>query len=190
MCYDAFTAALACAFSATSSSSASALVSFGVADVIGAGFDHAVHHTEKCLSAATLVRRNIHDSTTSDMVERFWTLVNGIMLLMFLFSAAVQFNDPDPLAWMSIYGAAAAVCGLEVRRRAPAWAPVAVALIALVWAGSVYSGVNEVPISSLFTEWEMRDLRIEEAREMYGLTIVGIWMIVIVSVRWARLARC
>jgi hypothetical protein len=120
------------------------------------------------------------------MGERFWTLANGIMLLMFLFSAAVQFNDPDPVVWMGIYGAAAAVCGLEIRRRAPAWAAAALALIALVWAGSLYYRAQEVPISSLFAEWEMRDLRIEEAREMYGLTIVGVWMIVIVSVGWRR----
>src|SRR5687768_2545882 len=102
------------------------------------------------------------------MGERFWTLANGIMLLMFLFSATVQVNDPDPLVWMSIYGAAAAVCGLEMRRRAPAWAAAALALIALVWAGSLYYRAHEVPISSLFAEWEMQDLRIEEAREMYG----------------------
>jgi hypothetical protein len=120
------------------------------------------------------------------MGARFWTLANGIMLLMFLFSAAVQFNDPDPLRWIGIYGAAAAVSGLEIRRRAPAWAPAAVALIALVWAASLYYRAHDVPISSMFAEWEMRDLRVEEAREMYGLTIVGVWMIVIVSVVWRR----
>lgn len=118
-----------------------------------------------------------------------WTLANGIMLLMFLFSAAVQFNDPDPLRWIGIYGAAAAVCGLEIRRRAPIWAPGALALIALVWAGSLYSRAQHVPITSMFAEWEMRDLRIEQAREMYGLMIVAVWMIVIVSDRtWVVIA--
>ncbi|HEU4746929.1 MAG TPA: transmembrane 220 family protein [Gemmatimonadaceae bacterium] len=120
------------------------------------------------------------------MAGRFWTLANAILLLMFLLSAAVQLNDPDPLAWIGIYGAAAAVCGLEMRRRGSAWVPVTLAVIALVWAGSLYYDAHEVPISSLFDEWEMRDIRIEEAREMYGLTIVGVWMMVIVSVRWAR----
>jgi len=105
---------------------------------------------------------------------------------MFLFSAAVQLNDPDPLVWMGMYGAAAVVCGLEIRRRAPLWAPVTVAVIALVWAGSLYYRANEVPVSSLFAQWEMRDLRVEEAREMYGLAIVAVWMIVIVTVRLAR----
>ena len=120
------------------------------------------------------------------MAERIWTVANGIMLLMFLFSAAVQVNDPDPLVWMAMYGVAALVCGLEMRRRAPAVAVAALAAIALVWAGSLYFRANEVPISSLFAEWEMRDVRVEEAREMYGLTIVGIWMMVIVTVRWVR----
>ena len=120
------------------------------------------------------------------MTASIWTLANGIMLLMFVFSAAVQFNDPDPLVWVGIYAAAAVVCGLEIRRRAPAWAPVAVALIALVWAASFYSRVSDVPIGSLFSAWEMRDLQIEEAREMYGLAIVGVWMIVIVIAKWLR----
>ena len=120
------------------------------------------------------------------MRERFWTLANVIMLLMFVFSAAVQVNDPDPLVWMGIYAAAAVVCGFETRRRTPAWAPVVVALIAFAWAGSLYYRAHDVPISSLFAEWEMQDLRIEEAREMYGLLIVGVWMIVIAGVKWRR----
>ncbi len=120
------------------------------------------------------------------MGARFWTLANGIMLLMFLFSASVQFNDPDPLRWIGIYGAAAVVCGLEIRRRVPAWAAMAVGIIALVWAASLFYRAHEVPIISLFSEWEMRDVRIEEAREMYGLTIVGFWMLVIASVGWKR----
>ena len=120
------------------------------------------------------------------MGARFWTLANGIMLLMFLFSASVQLNDPDPLRWIGIYVAAAVVCGLEIRRRVPAWAAMAVGIIALVWAAGLYYRVHEVPIISLFAEWEMRDVRIEEAREMYGLTIVAVWMIVIASVGWKR----
>ena len=120
------------------------------------------------------------------MKARLWTLANGIMLLMFLFSASVQFNDPDPIVWIGIYSAAAGVCGLEILRRPSALAAKAVALIALVWAGSLFLRAHDVPISSLFAEWEMGDLRIEEAREMYGLTIVGVWMIVIAGVGWRR----
>jgi hypothetical protein len=120
------------------------------------------------------------------MRERFWTLSNAIMLLLFLFAAAVQFNDPDPAVWIGIYGVAAVVCVLEIRRRTPVWMPVAVTLIALVWAGTLYYGTRDVPIMSLFAEWEMRDVRVEEAREMYGLAIVAAWMTVIAAVKWTR----
>ena len=113
-------------------------------------------------------------------------LANGIMLLMFVFAAVVQVNDPDPIPWIGIYAAAAAVCGLEVRRRTPIWVPLVVALVALVWAGSLYVRASEVPIGSLFAEWEMRDLRIEEAREMYGLAILGVWMLLVAGVGGRR----
>lgn len=115
-----------------------------------------------------------------------WTGANGIMLLLFLFSAAVQVNDPDPLLWMAIYVAAAVVCGLEIRRRSPVWVPLALALVAVSWAGTLYVRAHDVPIGALFAEWEMRDLRVEEAREMYGLTIVGAWMLLIAAVGAAR----
>jgi len=120
------------------------------------------------------------------MTRHFWTLANGVMLVMFLFSAAVQFNDPDPAVWIGIYGVAAVVCVLEIRRRTPVWTPVVIALIALLWAGTLYYGARDVPISSLFAEWDMRDVRVEEAREMYGLAIVAAWMIVIATAVRAR----
>ena len=120
------------------------------------------------------------------MTRHIWLLANGILLLIFVFSAVVQFNDPDPVRWVALYGFAAAVCGLEIRRRLPLWAPAGVAIIALAWAGSLYTRAHDVAIGSLFAAWEMRDLHIEEAREMYGLAIVAAWMIAIVCVRWAR----
>ena len=120
------------------------------------------------------------------MIGRVWTLANATMLLLFLFSAAVQVNDPDPLVWMAIYVAAAVVCALELRRRTPASAPLAAALVAILWAGTLHVRARDVPISALFAEWEMRDLRVEEAREMYGLSIVGVWMLLVGGAIWAR----
>ena len=120
------------------------------------------------------------------MSARAWTVANSIMLLMFLFSAVVQFNDPDPLPWMAIYIAAAVVCGLEIRRKTPMWAPLLLAVLALAWSGYIATRARDVPIIALFAEWEMRNIRVEEAREMYGLAIAGIWMLAILGVRWAR----
>lgn len=117
------------------------------------------------------------------MKRRLWAVTNGIMLLMFVLSAAVQFNDPDPLAWICIYVAAAVACGLEIRGKTQLWLPASVAIIALLWAASLYTRASDVPIASLFAEWEMRDINVEEAREMYGLSIVAVWMIAIAIAR-------
>lgn len=36
----------------------------------------------------------------------------ALLALYFLFAAAVQYNDPDPLHWMALYGLSAASCFL------------------------------------------------------------------------------
>lgn len=120
------------------------------------------------------------------MKSRIWTAANVAMLAMFVFSVAVQYNDPDPLPWMAIYAAAAVVCGFEIRRKTPLLAPVVVAAVAVIWSGWIAARMHDVPISALFAEWEMRDVGVEEAREMYGLAIVGIWMIAITTAAWDR----
>ena len=63
------------------------------------------------------------------MKSRIWTAANVAMLAMFVFSVAVQYNDPDPLPWMAIYAAAAVVCGFEIRRKTPLLAPVVVSML-------------------------------------------------------------
>ena len=55
--------------------------------------------------------------------ERFariaWKVADVLFLLMFAFSVVVQVNDPDPLAWMVIYGAAALACLLSLLGKLP-----------------------------------------------------------------------
>ena len=47
------------------------------------------------------------------MRTTLWKATNALALAAFLFSVAVQFNDPDPLRWVAVYGAAAIVCLLQ-----------------------------------------------------------------------------
>ena len=99
--------------------------------------------------------------------------VAAVFSLLFLFAAAVQYNDPDPFGWIAIYLAAAASCLITVLRRADGWLAAATAAAALVWASTLAPLGLQVPPASLFAEWEMQDERIEIAREMYGLLIVA-----------------
>ena len=39
-------------------------------------------------------------------MNAFVRAFNGLMCALFLLSVVVQWNDPDPLRWMAIYGAA------------------------------------------------------------------------------------
>ena len=109
---------------------------------------------------------------------------NGTMAALFAFAAAVQYNDPDPLRWMALYLAAAAACVLAVLHRLPRWVPLAVGLAALAWAATLAPHVlGRVGWGEMVEAWEMRDVRVEEGREMYGLLIVVAWMAVLTLAR-------
>jgi hypothetical protein len=118
------------------------------------------------------------------MERRGRTVFDGINLLwaaLFLVSAALQLNDPDPLRWILIYASAASAC--LVHRVAPrAWLPPAiVGLAALTWAGldapRVLPGLR---FGDLFRSMKAETPSIEESRELLGLLIVAGWMAVLV----------
>jgi Transmembrane family 220, helix len=103
------------------------------------------------------------------------------MALLFAFAAAVQFNDPDPMRWIAIYGAA---CALSLvvffRRHVSASAAVAVFIIAMGWAALIACG-GPAPseYGQMFAAWEMKSPSVEQAREASGLLIVAVWMMVL-----------
>ena len=109
------------------------------------------------------------------------------MLLAFILSVVVQFNDPDPVLWAAIYAAAAVACGLELRRRTPLALPAGIALVAVVWAATLAPRViGKVNFMSMFAEFEMANTGVEESREMYGLLLIAIWMIAVATAVWRR----
>ena len=106
-----------------------------------------------------------------------WKAADVLFLLMFAFSVVVQLNDPDPLAWMVIYGAAAVACLLSVLGKLPWQFAVVTGIIALAWAATIAPRViGQVPFLDMFAEFEMKDIGVEESREMYGLLLIGGWM--------------
>lgn len=109
--------------------------------------------------------------------RHLWTIANVVMLLAFVFSVIVQFNDPDPLLWAAIYSAAAIVCFFELRRRTNPLVPLGIAVVTAIWAATIAPRVvGKVRFSAMFAEFEMANTGIEESREMYGLLFIGLWM--------------
>ena len=121
------------------------------------------------------------------MTSRAWTVANVIMLVAFVVSVVVQFNDPDPLLWAAIYALAAIICWLEIRRRTNPWLPTAAAVASLAWAATLAPRViGRVPFGAMFAEFEMANAGVEESREMYGLLLIALWMIAVASAAWRR----
>lgn len=119
-----------------------------------------------------------------------WRILNGLMLALFVFAAALQYNDPEPVRWMAIYLAAALPCWFVVSDRSslvPLPAAV-VGAISAVWAlVYVARGVPTVSPLHMFDEWEMKNQQVLETRELFGLAIVAVWMVVVLAV--SRRAR-
>ena len=106
--------------------------------------------------------------------------LNWIMCALFLLSVAVQWNDPDPVRWMAIYGVAFAIClAIGLRAPVPALAPLLAAAVALAWAIAIIDGGRTTGYSHMFDAWEMKSENVELAREATGLLIAGGWMLVI-----------
>ena len=117
---------------------------------------------------------------------------NLFMAALFVFGAAVQYNDPDPLRWIAVYLAGAVACLLANRVRGLYWLPASILVVCISWSLSLMPAVvGRIPFLQMFASWEMKDSGVEMSREMYGLLIIGGWMLVlsIAAIRDRRLRR-
>ena len=108
----------------------------------------------------------------------FRVVAGALMAPVFLLSMAVQYNDPDPLGWILMYGAALVV-SVQAARNAGDWRLAAfVAASAGVWAITLAPGAIEFLRSDhepLAFYMKTGDALEEVAREWGGLLIVLIW---------------
>jgi hypothetical protein len=109
------------------------------------------------------------------------------MLILLLSCVAVQYNDPDPVRWMLIYGYGALVTGMAIAKRYTVLAPIGAILYL---AGFIYwiPGATVADPSHIFTDLQMHEKGVEEVREAVGLLLCAVWMTVL-SVVWLRNRR-
>jgi hypothetical protein len=113
-------------------------------------------------------------------MSMMFNLGNAFFLLIFLLSAAVQYNDPDSLRWIAIYTAAAALCLAQYIVVLPRWVPAALLAACLIWIGLLLPKVvGAVSVGEVFESITMRTRAVEEAREIGGLLLVVLWSAVL-----------
>ena len=107
---------------------------------------------------------------------------NLLFFFAFTLSAAVQYDDPDPLAWMAIYIAAAGMCAAQLAKRQPRWLPGLLLAVTLVWIISLLPNiVGEVSWAQIVESISMKSQAVEEAREIGGLSIVLAWALCLLT---------
>jgi hypothetical protein len=104
-----------------------------------------------------------------------------VFAAFFVFSVVVQYNDPDPIRWMLIYGAAALLSGWAAAASLRPAIPGAVAAVALIWAATLMPSVaRQLPsLMDLTGSIKMMAPGVEETREAGGLLFVATWMIAV-----------
>lgn len=102
-------------------------------------------------------------------------IVSTAMILLFITAMAVQYNDPDGVMWMGVYGLAALLTVLAMTGHNTAVAPVAS-------LGYFLGGLWVMPRSG--ANW----LEIEQGREAVGLFITAVWCAAL-GVHWYRRRR-
>lgn len=100
-------------------------------------------------------------------------IASAAMAALFLYSAAVQLDDPDPLRWAAIYLLGAAVSAAAAAGRLPWAAGAGVASIAALWCLVL---VFRTLRGSFFDDSGREMLGIvEEGRELMGLGLIAAW---------------
>jgi hypothetical protein len=97
-------------------------------------------------------------------------ILGGLGALFFAWAAALQTNDPDPLRWLALYLASAALCGVAPYRALPLALPIGLAAIATFWAATL------APTLLREAAW----IGSEVEREAAGLLVVAL-----VAAAWA-----
>jgi uncharacterized membrane protein HdeD (DUF308 family) len=116
-----------------------------------------------------------------------------LLALVFALFAALQWNDPDPIPWMAVYGAVAVLCALAVAGRFPQWPTRIVAAAIAVWAILLAPGFiawvrDGMP--SITGAMQAESEYIEEVREFLGLVLALLAVLHLRPVaRWSAMER-
>ncbi|MCK6521426.1 transmembrane 220 family protein [Myxococcota bacterium] len=105
----------------------------------------------------------------------FKRALHGLAVALFVLSAAVQHNDPDPWGWAAVYLVAAALAGLSAAGRPSPSLARGLVGVASLWALSIVPSLGPVTLDELVSDMEMLRPEVELARELGGLLIITLY---------------
>jgi len=111
-------------------------------------------------------------------VPRWFIGICWVLAVLFSLSVGLQINDPDPVRWMVMYGAAGIAVAVLPARRVFAWGAIIVGLVAAAWGAYLGSQVfDQLAISDLWMKMSEKGGAVEVGREAGGLAIVAVGLI-------------
>jgi hypothetical protein len=120
-------------------------------------------------------------------VSRWFKITCWVMAAILALCVVLQYNDPDPLRWMLIYGAGTVITVLLPIHRDAAKLGALAGAAALVWTVMLLIPIWEkVSPSDAFLKMSEKGGAVEELREAGGLAIEGVWLVL---ASWFRLRR-
>jgi hypothetical protein len=107
--------------------------------------------------------------------------------VLFSLSVGLQVNDPDPVRWMALYGAAGIAVGVLPAHRFVSLACIAIGLVAAGWCAYLGQQVfGAIKVSDLWLKMSEKGGAVEVGREAGGLAIVAIGLIACGAFRATR----
>jgi hypothetical protein len=106
-------------------------------------------------------------------------IFNIVFLVLFVISAGLQYNDPDPALWILIYLFGAMICFFAIRKKF--YPRLSLAGIILLFIYALYLFFDKDGVLSWLTEHQAENIAgsmkasspwIEETREFFGLLIL------------------
>ena len=99
---------------------------------------------------------------------------NLLLAVLFLVSAGLQFNDPDPLFWIFVYGALAVICGFAAFSKYNRWAILAVMAVCVFELSKLFPDFRawlSEGMPSITESMKASSPHVELVREFLGIVI-------------------
>ena len=125
-------------------------------------------------------------SLVIEEVSIVWAKLNLLISALMGLSAALQYNDPDPLPWIAFY-ACAAFAGFTHNGRMGAFFCLGLAAIGAGWASHLAQNhLDLLDFAKITQSMQAESPGIELGREIGGLSFASAWLAALGIGQWMR----